>query len=50
MAEAFTTATDQECQLYHSQASKPFEPLAINLRNAKQPSDGLNGCIANSLF
>jgi hypothetical protein len=31
-------------------ASKPFEPLAINLHNAKQPSDGLNDCIANSLF
>jgi hypothetical protein len=29
---------------------KPFEPLAISLRNAKQPSDGSNGCIANSLF
>jgi hypothetical protein len=29
---------------------KPFEPLAINLRNAKQPSDRSNGCIANSLL
>jgi hypothetical protein len=28
----------------------PFEPLAISLRNAKQPSDGLNGCIANRLI
>jgi hypothetical protein len=30
--------------------SKPFEPLAINLRNTKQPSDGSNGCSANSLL
>jgi hypothetical protein len=26
----------------HTRVSKPFEPLAINLRNAKQPSDGSN--------
>jgi hypothetical protein len=32
------------------QVSKPFEPLAINLCNAKQPSGGSNGCIANSLM
>ncbi|KAJ7278411.1 hypothetical protein C8J57DRAFT_1465521 [Mycena rebaudengoi] len=32
------------------QESKPFEPLAINSRNAKKPPDGLNGCIANTLL
>jgi hypothetical protein len=29
---------------------KPLDPSAISLRNAKQPSDGSNGCSANTIY